>query len=155
MTTGEQLSSSDDQESDKGRESPRKKQRLIHDLKDEDATLWWREECGTQHWWYSGRYIDNPTAEEHKSVCTQGDTFVGIAFLDVMAQEFEQDEQTGPEINQKLAGIFKNCMSKKPDDEKLQTALDSYYRAQNGYAMASAKVNPDLVSVKVNPKIWA
>ena len=89
----------------------------------------------------SAQNDNNATADE-----TGEENPDGLDFLDNIAQDFDLDEQVGPNIHEKLASIVNNSMVKKLNGEKMKTLMDSYHRPQNC---------ENLVAIKVNPGIWA
>ena len=70
----------------------------------------------------------------------------GLDFLDNISQDFNLDEQVGPNIHERLASIVNNSMVKKLNGEKMKSLMDSYHRPQNC---------EKLVAIRVNPGIWA
>ena len=69
-----------------------------------------------------------------------------MSFLDDLAQDFEQDEQVGSDVNPKLATIVTSSLTKKLAEEKIKTMMEKYSRPKNCES---------LVTVKVNSEIWA
>ena len=66
--------------------------------------------------------------------------------LDGIQQEFDQEDDVGLPINEKLATVLKTMAKGKLDEEKLKKKCDTHKRPKNV---------DQLTVPKVNPKIWS
>ena len=67
-------------------------------------------------------------------------------FLKELAEQFDDCESSGPDVNVQLAAIVKKCWSRKLAHEKLKPILDKYKKPENCSALIPTRVNPEIWS---------